>query len=169
MAAAYSRWQVQGAAFHYVSAGPWQLYGDLEEFRQAEGFPAGSFHMKLFRVKDSSFFDLFADADRTKLAAIEPLFETFPQRRFVLVGDSGERDPEIYGDLARRYPDLVRAIFIRDVTGEERTAPRYGDAYRGCPEEKWQGSGGVFGRGASHAHGWRRRTVTSRPNCVIPN
>jgi hypothetical protein len=138
VAAAYSRWHKQGAAFHYVSAGPWQLFPSLDQFRQSEGFPPGSFHMKLFRAKDASFFDLFADADRTKLAAIEPLFERFPRRRFVLVGDSGERDPEIYGDLARRYPELVVAIFIRDVTGEDHSALRYRDAFRGFPAEKWR-------------------------------
>ena len=42
--------------------------------------------MKLFRFKDSTFFDLFAKPEATKFAAIEPLLETFPQRRFLLVG-----------------------------------------------------------------------------------
>ena len=39
----------ENAAFHYVSGGPFQLYGPLAEFLLADaaGFPAGSFHMKV--------------------------------------------------------------------------------------------------------------------------
>jgi phosphatidate phosphatase APP1 len=55
----------------------------------------------------------------------------------VLVGDSGEHDPEIYGAIARAHPTQVRGILIRDVTGEGRGAPRYGKAFAGIPVEQW--------------------------------
>ena len=41
------------------------------------------------------------------------LLQAFPRRQFVLVGDSGGADAEIYGRLARKFPDQVRAIYIR--------------------------------------------------------
>src|SRR5206468_1264952 len=52
MAGTYQRWAAEGAQFHYVTASPWQLYLPLAEFVRSNGFPAGTFHMKSFRVKD---------------------------------------------------------------------------------------------------------------------
>lgn len=104
------------ASFHYLSASPWQLYPVLDEFREAQGFPAGSFHLKHFRLKDRSFFALFDDPYTYKLEAIETLLTRLGERDLVLVGDSGEQDPEVYGEIARRYPDRVKAILIRDVS-----------------------------------------------------
>jgi hypothetical protein len=45
MAEAYRKWAADGAAFHYVSASPWQLYDPLARFLAVEGFPEGSFAM----------------------------------------------------------------------------------------------------------------------------
>ena len=57
-----------------------------------------------------------------KLSVIRALFKTFPQRRFLLVGDSGEHDPEIYGAMARRFPQQVAGIFIRQLDGPNEHA-----------------------------------------------
>jgi phosphatidate phosphatase APP1 len=54
------------------------------------------------------------------------------------VGDSGERDPEIYGGLARTFPDQVSSILIRNVTDQSADDPRYRDAFRGVPRERWR-------------------------------
>ncbi len=40
----------------------------------------------------------------------------FPKRRFILIGDSGEKDPEVYREIQRRFPAQVQEIMIRDVT-----------------------------------------------------
>ncbi len=56
----------------------------------------------------------------------------------MLVGDSGESDPEIYGELARRHPDAVRLVSIRDVTGEGDDDVRYRAAFRDVPVERWR-------------------------------
>ena len=132
MAEVYAGWATDsGASFHYVTASPWQLYPDLTVFIRSNGFPEGTFHMKLFRWKDRSFRELFQSPERYKLKVIQPLLKRFPGRHFVLVGDSGERDPEIYGELARRHPKQVRRILIRDVTGEGKEAERYCRAFAG--------------------------------------
>ena len=139
MAAVYRGWRDSvGAQFHYVTASPWQLYAPLAGFTRSNGFPAGTFHMKEVRVKDSSVLNLFQSPERYKLAAIEPLLRQFPNRQFVLVGDSGEKDPEAYGALARKYPGQVRHIFIRDLTGENAEATRYRKAFAKIPDEVWQ-------------------------------
>lgn len=138
MAATYQNWASQGAQFHYVTASPWQLYVPLSEFIQSNGFPAGTFHMKSFRAKDSTFLSLMKSPEKYKPPVIEELFRQFPKRRFVLVGDSGEKDPEIYGALARKHSRQVSQIFIRDVIEEPSSAERYRKAFRDLPDELWQ-------------------------------
>ncbi|MCX7723482.1 MAG: DUF2183 domain-containing protein [Verrucomicrobiae bacterium] len=126
------------AVFHYVSASPWQLYQPLAEFVVSNGFPAGSFHLKKFRWRAESFRSLLAGPEKFKLSVLESLIERCPRRRFLLIGDSGERDPEVYAVLARKYPQQVVGVWIRDVTGESREAERYRKAFTGLPESLWQ-------------------------------
>ena len=137
MAAAYRRWANAGASIHFVSASPWQLYEPLSTFFGAAGFPPATYHLRRVRLKDSSILSLLADPLKAKLPLVESLFTDYPQRTFILVGDSGERDPEIYGELARRHPDQVSRIFLRDVTGEPRESVRYQRAFQGVPPKKW--------------------------------
>jgi phosphatidate phosphatase APP1 len=113
MAEIYRRWQAAGAAFHYVSASPWQLSDCLRGFLDAAGLPAGSMHLKLFRLKDSTPLGRFPSRKRAKRRAIERIMDDFPDRRFLLVGDSGERDPEVYVEVARRRPEQVHGVLIR--------------------------------------------------------
>jgi phosphatidate phosphatase APP1 len=138
MAEVYRNWAKEGHAFHYVSAAPWQLYEPLREFSADNQFPAGTYHLKNMRLKDETFFNLFADPVEYKLAILEPLFAQYPKRTFILVGDSGEKDPEIYGHLARRFPERVEKIYIRDVTGEKREATRYKKAFADVGGAKWK-------------------------------
>jgi len=118
----YRRWQEEPqTAFHYVSASPWQLARCLGGFLEAAGLPAGSMHLKLFRLKDSTPLGRLPSRKRSKRRAIEQIMDEFPSRRFLLVGDSGERDPEVYATVARRRPEQVSGILIRQVEGK---APR---------------------------------------------
>lgn len=138
VSALYRRWAEAGASFRYVSSSPWQLYPLLTAFLESEGFPIATFDLNLFRPKDRTLFDAFADPEETKRAKIEPLLERFPGRQFVLIGDSGEKDPEVYGTLARKYPDRVKWVFIRKVTPAGANDPRYGRAFEGVARERWR-------------------------------
>jgi phosphatidate phosphatase APP1 len=100
----------------YVSSSPWNLYDMLEDFLDVHGVPAGP----LF-LKDWSPTTL-RDHDRHKLSVIRTLLATYTNLPFVLIGDSGERDPEIYHQVVHEHPGRVRAIYIRDVTTSERDA-----------------------------------------------
>ncbi len=138
MADVYRSWaEKPNTLFHYVSASPWQLYLPLAEFVHSNGFPEGIFELKTFRLKDRSFMSLFESPETYKLQTIEPLLKEFPNRRFVLVGDSGERDPEAYSALARKYPHQVTHIFIRNVTNEGPDAPRFQKDFKSLPPGLW--------------------------------
>ncbi len=100
----------------YVSSSPWNIYDVLEDFLDVHGVPAGP----LF-LKDWSPLVLGKHHDH-KLGIIRRLLATYPDLPFVLIGDSGEEDPEIYAQAVREHPGRVRAIYIRDVTTPERDA-----------------------------------------------
>jgi hypothetical protein len=138
MPALLTKWAADDSVvIHYVSASPWQLYPPLSAFFETAGYPAGLWHMKSFRWSERSFFNLWLSPVEYKTATIEPILRRFPARRFVLVGDSGEMDPEAYGDLARRHADQVSLILIRDVSDEPRVAERYQKAFEGVSPERW--------------------------------
>jgi phosphatidate phosphatase APP1 len=113
----YREWQAHGAAFHYVSASPWQLAACLERFLGESGIPGGSMHLKLFRLKDSTPLGRLPSRKRSKRRVIEQIMADFPHRRFLLVGDSGERDADVYAAIARRRPSQVCGVAIRRVPG----------------------------------------------------
>ncbi len=100
----------------YVSSSPWNIYDVLEDFLDVHGVPAGP----LF-LKDWSLTVLGKHRDH-KLGIIRRLLRTYPELPFVLIGDSGEEDPEIYSQAVREHPGRVRAIYIRDVTTAARDA-----------------------------------------------
>ena len=144
-----------GTRFHYVSSSPLQLLPALEAFLADAGFPAGSLHLR----ETTSLLRLWRSESRAhKHAAIVALLRDFPQRRFVLVGDSGGADPEIYADLARAHPRQVVAIAIRDVSGEGLDAARWRSVFADLDAGLWQ----VF----TDADGWRQddlaRATTQR-------
>ncbi len=100
----------------YVSNGPWNLYDLLEDFLDVHGVPAGP----LF-LRDWSPTALRSPAAH-KLGIIGGLLATYPELPFILIGDSGEKDPEIYHQVVREHPGRILAIYIRDVTTKKRDA-----------------------------------------------
>jgi len=127
-----------GAAFHYVSGSPWQLYEPLAEFWISQGYPLGSFHLKRFRLRETARkLRTMSPQKAHKLAAIEPILQAFPHRSFVLIGDSGEQDPEIYGRILSERPEQVRHVFIRAVRGVDVDRPRVAAAFAHCPADRW--------------------------------
>ncbi len=139
MAAVYRRWaERHDAAFHYVSNSPWPRYEALAEFIAEHGFPAGTFQLRPFRLSEQGLEGLFNPSRDHKPEQVERILERLPRRRFVLVGDSGEHDPEVYGQAARKRPQQVVAILIRNVTDAPADAERYRKAFEGVPRSRWR-------------------------------
>jgi len=99
------------APVFYLSASPRQLHGYLETFLQEKAFPKGVLITKKVGIETTG--DPLLDQRAYKIARIEEIFARLPQVRFVLVGDDGERDPEIYAEIRARHPDRVADIWIR--------------------------------------------------------
>lgn len=137
MAAVYRKWEEAGASFHYVSLSPWQLYPSLAEFIKEQNFPLGSFHLRTFRLTNKTVLHILGKPEWLKPEAIEEILSRYPKRKFILVGDSGEMDPEVYGEVARKHPDQIVHIAIRNVTGQTADDSRYKTAFADIPTERW--------------------------------
>lgn len=125
MAETYSRWGRQGVHFHFVSSSPWQLYDPLNEFLDQSGFPHSTLSLKMVRFKDSSILNLFKNGSETKPPLIKSILDQYPSRKFILIGDSGEQDPEVYVQLLRERPDQILKVYIRNVTNEQISNNRF--------------------------------------------
>jgi phosphatidate phosphatase APP1 len=95
----------------YVSNSAWNLYTLLVEFFKVQEIPIGPLLMRDFG--DHLLFP--KDHDNHKRTNIKGILETFPHLPFVLIGDSGEQDPEIYSEIVKEYSDRIRVIYIRSV------------------------------------------------------
>lgn len=136
MAELYQEWARDlNCKFHFVSSSPWQLWEELNAFLLEAGFPRAAYHLKPVRIKDRTLFDLWKCPLETKIGVIESILTSFPERKFVLVGDTGEKDPEVYGEIARRYPNQVKGIYVRNVTGETGKEERYDEAWAGVDRD----------------------------------
>ncbi|KAL0258891.1 hypothetical protein SLS55_006395 [Diplodia seriata] len=109
----YNTLYEEGVRFHYVSNSPWQLYPVISQYFKLAGLPPGSFHLKQYSGMLQGIFEPVAER---KKATLDRLARDFPQRSFILVGDSGEADLEVYTDFVLENPGRVVAVFIRDVT-----------------------------------------------------
>jgi phosphatidate phosphatase APP1 len=130
-------------AFHYVSGSPWQLFRVLHEFLvEKTGFPAGTFHLKSvgFNLEDlpgtfrrlRNYVRGSEYTEEMKLKEISDILTHFPRRKFVLVGDSGERDPEVFRALKGRaeFSDQIVKIYVRDVSTLGEDSERLRDMLR---------------------------------------
>ena len=102
----------------YVSSSPWNLYRQFVGALEHRGVPPGALFLKDFGIDPGKFIK--SGHHGHKLARIREVLETYPDLEAVLVGDSGQEDPEIYQQVVARHPGRVRAIFIRDVTDDAR-------------------------------------------------
>jgi phosphatidate phosphatase APP1 len=95
----------------YVSSSPWNLHDVIVDFLDAQEIPAGP-----MLLRDWDIGRAMLQTREYKLAQIREIMRTYPGLPFILVGDSGQEDPEIYGAIVREFPGRVRAIYIRNVS-----------------------------------------------------
>jgi phosphatidate phosphatase APP1 len=101
----------------YVSNGLWNLYDLLEDFFQLQEIPGGP--VLLLRNWGVYRDEILPTRQREhKLAVIGRILDLYKALPFVLIGDSGEADPEIYHEVVHRYPDRILAVYIRNMTRE---------------------------------------------------
>ena len=138
MATLYTAWSAQGASLHFVSSSPWQLYSPLDDFLLQSGFPSAALELKSVRFRDKTLFNLFKKGTETKPAVIEKILARYPKRRFILVGDSGEQDPEVYSRLMRKHAQQILRVYIRNVGNASSGDERFTELFNGVDRDRWE-------------------------------
>ncbi|MFO7756111.1 MAG: phosphatase domain-containing protein [Bacteroidales bacterium] len=102
----------------YVSASEWNLYDLLVDFFKDKMMPAGPLLLSDVRL---SLFSIFRSGKKfnDKVERIKDLFEHYYLHNFILIGDSGQEDPDIYLKMTEMYPGRVKVIYIRYI-GKKR-------------------------------------------------
>ncbi|MEN7547643.1 phosphatase domain-containing protein [Rapidithrix thailandica] len=104
----------------YVSSSEWHIYDLLKDFCKVQNIPRGIF---LLRDMEHSIFKFWKAGQGNhdhKLEKIRMIFDVYDGLKFFLIGDSGQRDVEIYSQIAEEFPDRIQAVYIRDVSSRRR-------------------------------------------------
>ena len=98
----------------YVSSSPWNLYDVIAEFLEIQRIPAGPLMLRDLDIGAGVLDSRHHHVHKREM--IRRVFTTYPDVPVVLIGDSGQQDPEIYRDVVHEFPRRVRAVYIRNVT-----------------------------------------------------
>jgi phosphatidate phosphatase APP1 len=99
----------------YVSSSEWNLYDLILDFCLFHNIPVGSFLLRDSDISILKFWKSGGGSHDHKLDKIRLLMQFFPGLGFILIGDSGQKDPWIYAQIVQEYPDRIKVIYIRNV------------------------------------------------------
>src|SRR5690606_26771482 len=104
----------------YVSSSEWNLYDLLVDFCLVRGIPKGPFLLQTLEEDWYKFWKSGGGTHGHKVDKIRHILTTYHDLRFILIGDSGQKDAEIYSKIVHEYPERILAIYIRDVSKKKR-------------------------------------------------
>ncbi|MFV0457558.1 MAG: App1 family protein [Actinomycetales bacterium] len=138
------------APFIYVSTGAWNVAPTLSRFLSRNLYPDGPLLLTDWGPTHTAWF---RSGQTHKRRALRRLAEEFPDVRWLLIGDDGQHDPDIYADFARTYPGHVAAVAIRTLSPTEQLLasgnPAPMDQARFVPGTPWVSApdgAGLWGR-----------------------
>jgi phosphatidate phosphatase APP1 len=98
----------------YVSSSPWNLYDVIDDFLAVQGIPHGPLLLRDWDIGPSAISG--SGHHGHKEAAIAGIMDAYPALPFILIGDSAQKDPEIYARVVHDHGDRILAVYIRDVS-----------------------------------------------------
>jgi phosphatidate phosphatase APP1 len=102
--------------FFYVSNSEWNLYDFLKDFFQLNNIPKGVFFLRTLKKGLRDLARSGSAGSNHKEDTISWLFEFFPKKNFILVGDNGQKDLDIYHEFCTKYADRVKGVMIRKLS-----------------------------------------------------
>ncbi|MGB3468219.1 MAG: phosphatase domain-containing protein [Cyclobacteriaceae bacterium] len=91
----------------YLSHSPWNIYDLLLEFFTIQEFPKGPILLRDYGITPSGEYS------HHKITSIAYILKMYPKLPFVLLGDSADEDADFYIQVAREFPERIKAIYIR--------------------------------------------------------
>ena len=101
--------------FFYVSNSEWNLYDFLYDFFKVNELPKGIFFLQNLKRGIKDLMGSGKNNHNHKLSSIDFLLRFYPNKLFILVGDNGQQDMDIYYDIASRNPERIKGVIIRKV------------------------------------------------------
>ncbi|HWQ05150.1 MAG TPA: phosphatase domain-containing protein [Longilinea sp.] len=114
----YRGLQAGGNPLFFVSSSPWNLSDLLEETFDYHGLPEHVTFLRDWAISDQEI--LPTDNVDYKLGMLRLITSLFPDLPFLLIGDSGQQDPEIYARFILENPGRILGVYIRDVSPDDR-------------------------------------------------
>jgi len=108
--------------FFYVSSSEWNLYDFILEFSRRNELPKGI--LLLSQIK--KWFEVFKTGQgkhSAKFMRIVRIIESFPEQKFILLGDDSQADPDIYASIVKHFPNNIHVVYLRRIhkPNQERT------------------------------------------------
>jgi phosphatidate phosphatase APP1 len=101
--------------FFYVSSSDWNLFDLIRDFLNYRDIPAGPLLLKDLHVDLRNIWKSGGGSHQHKLEKINMILELYPGMKFILIGDSGQHDPELYAEVIENHPGRIKAVYIREI------------------------------------------------------
>lgn len=108
---------VENNPIFYVSKSPFNLYDMLDQFMSINRMPKGPMLLRNFGLPKK---DMPAPIYGHKHQEIVHILNMYPNLPFILIGDSGEKDADLYQHIANEFPNRIKAIYIRCINDKKR-------------------------------------------------
>ena len=102
----------------YLSGSPWALHNRIADAFERLGLPHG---VTILRRYSQEPFDPF----HFKHPHLLEIVDANPGFRWMLCGDSGEKDPEVYHTLMEERPGAVEIVFIHNLKDKPLSSERF--------------------------------------------
>jgi phosphatidate phosphatase APP1 len=118
----------------YVSSSDWNLFDMIRDFLNYRKIPAGPLLLKDLHVDLKNIWKSGGGNHDHKLEKVEMLMDLYPGMKFILIGDSGQHDPELYAEVMEKHPGRVKAVYIREIRAVSHQRKRLLEAKVKDPE-----------------------------------
>lgn len=108
--------QYPGCPVIYLSTGAWNVQPTLSRFLGRHLYPRGPLLLTDWGPTHDRWF---RSGRAHKTESLERLAREFPDIQWILIGDDGQHDEDIYGHFSKEHPSSVRAIAIRELLTPE--------------------------------------------------
>lgn len=109
--------------FFYVSSSEWNLYDYIKEFCRKEEMPRGVFLLnQIKKLKD--LLKTGQNNHSGKYVRIARILKSYPNHKYVLLGDNSQADPEIYFSIVRDFPGKIYAVYLRNISPKKEKFAR---------------------------------------------
>lgn len=102
----------------FISGSSYNLYEMLDTFCQINNIPKAPFLLRDLGIGPDQWIK--QKSHSFKMENAEIILNTYKKLPFILIGDSGEKDPEIYLQIHKKFPGRIKAIYIRHVHSDKR-------------------------------------------------